>query len=125
MKRDLRRIASMASALALAVGMAASPIGASSVHAAGGLTITGNVVGATGNLGGISISGCTTDWNFCSDTAVTDDSGDFTLIGLESGAYVLDFQAGPSYQWGWYVGPGLTQDFGSATPGTSSPSRLR
>jgi hypothetical protein len=96
--------------------MAASPLGMTSAQAAGGLTITGNVVGAAGNLGGITVSGCTTDWSFCSDTFLTDDSGNFAMAGLQSGSYILDFEAGPSYQWGWYVGPGLTQDFGSATP---------
>jgi hypothetical protein len=116
MKRDLRRIGSMASALVLAVGMAASPLGLASAQADGGLTISGNVIGAASNLGGISVSGCTTDWSFCSDTFVTDASGNFALTGLQSGAYILDFQAGPGYQWGWYVGPGLTQIFGSATP---------
>jgi hypothetical protein len=116
MKRDLRRIASMLSALALAVGMAASPIGQASAEADSGMTISGNVVGAAGNLGGISINGCTTDWTFCSDAFVTDDSGDFIMTGLQSGAYILQFQTGPAYQWGYYAGPGLTQDFGSATP---------
>jgi hypothetical protein len=116
MKRDLRRIASIAAAMVLAVGMAASPLGVASVQAAGGLTISGNVVGAAGNLGGITVSGCTTDWNFCSGTFTTDASGNFALTGLESGKYFLEFDAVPVYQRGWYVGPGLTQDFQSAAP---------
>ena len=116
MKRDLRRFASMAAALALALGTAASPLGMASAQADGGLTITGNVVGSAGNLGNLRVSGCTTDWNFCSDTFLTDDGGNFALTGLQSGSYILDFETGPSYQWGYYVGPGLTQDFGSATP---------
>jgi len=116
MKRDLRRIMSMAAALVLAVGTAASPLGLASAQAGGGLTISGNVVGDAGNLGGTSISGCTTDWTFCSDAFVTDDSGDFVMTGLQSGAYILQFQTGPAYQWGYYVGPGLTQDVQAATP---------
>lgn len=113
MRMRERRLVSLASALTLLLTLAAWSAGPA--MAAGGLTITGNVVGAAGNLGGISVSGCTTDWNFCSDTALTDSSGNFALTGLPSGSYILDFEAGPSYQLGWYVGPGLTQDFGSAT----------
>lgn len=109
-----RRLVSLASALALLLTLAAWSAGP--VMAAGGLMITGNVVGAAGNLGGIVVSGCTTDWIFCSDTFTTDASGNFALTGLESGDYFIEFDAVPSYQRGWYVGPGLTQDFQLAKP---------
>jgi hypothetical protein len=81
-----------------------------------GLSISGRLSGSAGNLGGIAISGCTTDWSFCSETATTDDDGNFTLGSLAAGAYILTVQTGPTYIWGYYQGPGLTQDFSAATP---------
>ena len=115
MKRKLRRIASLTAALAFVMGASASPLGLASAQADSGLTISGNVVGDAGHLVGISVSGCTTDWNFCTDSIVTDASGTFVLSGLESGDYVITLDGRPTYQWGYYVGPGLTQDYGSAT----------
>jgi hypothetical protein len=116
MRTHFPRIASIAAAMVLAGGMAASPLGAAAALADGSVSISGNLVGAAGNLGGIQVWGCTTDWSFCSDTIATDDAGAFALTGLQPGQYIIEVDAGPNYIWGWYVGPGLTQDFGSATP---------
>ena len=74
------------------------------------------MTGSAGNLGGIAINGCTTDWSYCSDIVQTDEAGNFSLVGLEPGAYILTVQTGTTYIWGFYQGPGLTQDFSAATP---------
>ena len=109
------RVLTVATAFVLASGALASPFGAAVVQAEG-FSISGRVAGSAGNLGGISISGCTTNWSFCSDPVQTDDSGYFSLVGLVSGHYILDVQTGPSYHSGSYQAPGLTQDVFSATP---------
>jgi hypothetical protein len=109
------RMVSIAAALALAAGVLASPFGLAAARA-DDLSISGRVVGSAGSLGGIAIGGCTTDWMFCSDTVLTDDAGNFSLGGLVAGSYILLVQTGPAYLSGYYQGPGLTQEFWSATP---------
>lgn len=110
------RILPLAAAMILVLSLVASPLGHAAVRADSGLSISGTVVGSAGDLGGIDISGCSTDWSFCSGDALTDDTGNFSLGGLQPGSYVLFFNVGPHYLSGYYAGPGLTRDQGSATP---------
>jgi hypothetical protein len=116
MKGIRPRLLSIAAALALAAGMLASPFGSAGVRAAGDLTLSGNVVGTAGNLDGIAVQACLTDWMFCSDYAQTDASGAFTVSGLYEGSYFVQFQGNSTYPQGYYVGPGLISDWSLATP---------
>jgi hypothetical protein len=109
-----RRLVSLASALALLLTLAAWSAGP--VMAAGGLMITGNVVGAAGNLGGIVVSGCTDDWSYCTDTVLTDGNGAFSLIGLPAGSYIITIDPTPTYVYGYYTPSGMTLSFQSAVP---------
>jgi hypothetical protein len=115
MKGPRLRMIPIAAAFVLAASALASPLGSTAVRA-GDFSISGRVVGSAGDLGGIAVSGCTTDWSYCSDIVFTDEAGAFTLGGLKAGAYILDVQAGPTYLWGFYQAPGLTLDFSAATP---------
>ena len=115
MKGTTRRIVSIAAAIALSLSLVTTPLGAGSVRADAGFSISGNVVGSAGNLDGISVSACTLTGSFCSGTTQTDASGNFSLGGLPAGSYVLAFRPSPVYQWGYYVGPGLTELYWSAT----------
>ena len=66
MKGTTRRIVSIAAAIALSLSLVTTPLGAGSVRADAGFSISGNVVGSAGNLDGISVSACTLTGSFCS-----------------------------------------------------------
>ena len=93
------RVIPMAAAFVLAASALATA-GAPATLAAD-LSISGRVTGGAGNLGGIAISGCTTDWMFCSDTVQTDDAGIFSLAVPAAGSYILFSETGPTYLYGY------------------------
>jgi protocatechuate 3,4-dioxygenase beta subunit len=110
------RILPLAAAILLSLSTMASPFGQVPVQADSSISISGNVVGAAGNLGGVAVSACATDWGSCAAPTQTDNAGHFSFEGVQPGLYLVTFQPGPHYLWGYYQGPGLTQDVGSATP---------
>jgi MBG domain (YGX type)/Pentapeptide repeats (8 copies)/Fibronectin type III domain/Bacterial Ig domain len=115
MKGRVPRILSFAAAMALALSTAASPIGSAPVRADPGLSISGNVVGNFGNLGGIAVDVCrvTDSWFVCQASTQTDDSGYFTAGGLAAASYTLHFGGNASYASGYYkaTGPVSTDSY--------------
>jgi hypothetical protein len=116
MKGRLLRIVSIAAVVALVLSTTASPLRPSPVRADDGTSISGRLVGTAGHLGSIPVNVCAADGTWCSYSYTwTGADGSFSATGLPPASYYLEFYAGPMYQMGWFVGPGLTNERTDAT----------